>query len=130
MKRLIAVAAVLLTLSGCVLIDADVTPYSHHPPRDPVAVEVLSTGVPDAEFDEVGLIEVTGNYHATYGKLIARAREEAAAIGADAIVVSRRPITTRLAQVDPDWLGTGTAVGIAGVQEDPRIWVVAIRWKK
>lgn len=123
MKRLLATAVAVAALSGCVR--ANVTPYRTLPPRPVQAVEVFSERVPEREFDEIGLIEVHGAQDSNYGKLVKRAQQEAAKIGADAIIVSRRPIKGADALVFSGPL-KGASVRES---EEPRIWVVAVAWK-
>lgn len=129
MPRIIVLAALSLASAGCVFIDADVAPHRTFQPVPLESVEVLTTDFPETDFDEVGLIEVSGNDRAKYPALLRRAQQEAAALGADAILVSRRPVRSAAALADPDSLDAGTAVGHVTEADPRRIWAVAIRWK-
>lgn len=112
----------ILILPAC--IRANVTPYQTLAPTTADQVQVFSERVPNREFDEIGLIEVEGGQVVSYGKLIQRAQQEAAKIGADAIIVSRRPIKSASGLVID-----GPLPGVAVQEtETPRIWVVPIIW--
>lgn len=122
-RRLALVALVASLTTGCVLTRANVTPYNSFAPVPTDSVEVFTERAPQRDFEEVGLIEVVGNAFASYGDLVTRARREAGTLGASAILVSRRPINSASAFVG---LGAVTVVE----QEAPRIWVIAITWKR
>lgn len=125
MSRMLLVAVTMLALSGCVRASA--TSYRTLPPKASAeAVEVYSERLPERAFDEVGLIEVVGAEAASYVKLLKRAQQEGAKLGADAIIVSRRPIKSAAAVVNEV-----NGMTFASVQqgEAPRLWVVAIVWK-
>lgn len=111
-------------MAGCVKVD--VTPYQTLAPVDVGSVEVFTQQLPDREFAEVGLIEVVGAAATSYGKLIARAREEAAKLGASGVIVSRRPIESAAALVTDGPLGPMVT---ASQGETPRIWAVAVVWR-
>jgi hypothetical protein len=113
-----------VALSGCVR--ASTTSYRALAPKPtPEAVEIFSERLPGREFEEVGLIEVTGPGAASYGKLVKRAQQEGAKLGADAIIVSRRPIRGASAVA----LDGPLPMVAASEDEVPRLWVVAIIWK-
>ena len=69
-----------------------------------------------------------------YGKLILEARQRAAQMGADAIIVSRHPVETitTTGNVTPRKKnkGGGSYVESTSTNETARISVVAISWKR
>lgn len=121
--RQVAMIAGVLAMAGCATIRTDVTPYRTADSAVAVdSVEVISQEV-RADHEELGLIEVRAvTTTVTYGELILRARQEAAALGADAVVISRDPIHGAVAT--PVY---GSV--IASQTERARVWAVAIRWK-
>ena len=124
-RRLLTSLAVVVLLGACAP-RVSVTRYRTLPAVQPTSVAVFTERTPDRKFDELGLIEVTGAQAHSYSKLIATAREEAAKLGADAMIVSRRPIKGASA------LALGGPLPGAAVEETetPRLWVVAITWRR
>lgn len=115
-----------VALSGCVT--ANVTRYRTLEPKASVEeVEVFTERQPERDFEEVGLIEVDGNFDSTYAELIEKAREEGAKLGADAIIVSRDPVEGP-ARVRGTTVGK-TTLASARKTDIPRLWVVAVVWK-
>lgn len=106
---------------------ADVTAYRQLSPVSPSSVEVFTDRRPGRDFEEIGLIEVNqGNGWQGYGDLVAKAQEEAALLGANAILVSRRPIEGAVGFAIPGDIPT-----VAAQEDDaPRIWVVPIVWRE
>jgi hypothetical protein len=121
------------SLGACATPRASTTAYRTLPAKaSPAEVQVFTDGRPSRAFEEVGLIEVSKFGKVDYGQLIARAREEAAKIGADAILVTR----------EKDVVSTNTSGGVSGPNrrggrtvnsstttlERPRVTVTAIAW--
>src|SRR5215208_8522326 len=96
MLRALTLAAALALTAACASTQASSTPYQQRPPRHSADdVAVFTDTKPDRAYEEIGLIEVKKlGIGGGYGKLILRAREEAARMGADAIIVTRTPKTT------------------------------------
>jgi hypothetical protein len=99
-------------------------------PLDPVFTEAA----PDRPYLEIGAIEVSaaelGN--SRYGDLIQRARQRAAEMGADAIIVTRDPKshTTGFAYLPPSKKKHGQVVSATSrTEETPPIQEAAIAWK-
>lgn len=115
------VALLAALAAACAATRASVTPFTDAPGAGvaPEAVEVI-TREPDGEFQELGMIEVTGNIVAGYDALVARARLEAAKLGADVVLISREPL--RGANITPAG-GSAVATGT----EVPRVWALALR---
>lgn len=125
-KRRVLQVALCAISGGCAASRVSVTPYAEA--RQPVALEAVQLFTerePRRDYDEVALIEVTGNAFAGWGYLIARAREEAAKLGAQAVLVSRNPIQGAMISVD---VSTGTA-GAAPV-EGRKVWAIAAVWRE
>jgi hypothetical protein len=107
--------------------------YRTLPPKASVAeVQVFTDGRPSRAFEELGLIEVSKFGRADYGRLIARAREEAAKMGADAILVTREKdvvsTNTTGGVSAPDKRGGRTVNSSTTTLERPRVTVTAIAW--
>ncbi len=84
-------AALTCWLVACASLDATTTPYAsapHYPPSDPASVQILRTQ-PTKSHDRLGEIAVdTATHSATLGHDIEqKLRQEAAKLGADAVVV-------------------------------------------
>lgn len=97
-------------------------------------VEIFTDGKPDRPYEEIGAIEVSASElsNSRYGDLIQRARQRAAEMGADGIIVTRDPATrtTGVAYVPPNRRDHGQLVtGSSRTVETPRIQVTAIAWK-
>jgi hypothetical protein len=97
-------------------------------------VEIFTDGKPDRPYEEIGAIEVSASElsNSRYGDLIQRARQRAAEMGADGIIVTRDPAmrTTGLAYVPPQKRNHGQLIsGSSRTVETPRIQVTAIAWK-
>jgi hypothetical protein len=112
------------------------TAFRHVAPKSSAEqVEVFTQGVPEGRsYEELGIIEVSAPElsNARYGDLIQKARDRAAEMGADAIVVSRDPEsrTMGIAYVPAHRNSGGQLVtGTARTIETPRIQVSAILWK-
>lgn len=125
MRSVLLAGLIALALGGCV--SANVTRYrTLEPKASAEEVAVYTARLPDREFEEVGLIEVEGAKVSSYPELVKRAQKEGAKIGADAIIVSRRPISGAAAVVSE--VGDATMASVRE-EEIPRLWVVAIIWK-
>ena len=97
-------------------------------------VEVFTEGAPERPYEELGVIEVAASElsNSRYGDLIERARVRAAEMGADAIIVTRDPMTrsTGFAYVPESRKKGGQLVSATSrTIETPRIQVTAIAWK-
>jgi hypothetical protein len=111
---------------------ASTTVYRTLPPKASVAdVQVFTDGRSRA-YEELGLIEVSKYGRVDYGRLIERAREEAARIGADAILVTRETevvSTNTTGGVNaPDKSGTVTVNSSTTTLDRQRVSVTAIVW--
>lgn len=100
-------------------------------------VEVFTDVRPDRPHEELGVIDVKSlglSLKPDYGKLILEARQRAAQMGADAIIVTRHPVetTTTNGSATPRRKnkGGGTYVESTSTSETARISVVAISWKR
>jgi hypothetical protein len=95
-------------------------------------VQVFTDGRPSRAFEEIGLIEVSKFGKVDYGRLIARAREEAAKIGADAILVTREKevvsTNTTGGVSAPDKRGRRTVNSSTTTLDRQRVTVTAIAW--
>ena len=135
--RVLAWALLGLTSAAACVPAATATPYKALPPKASAdAVEVFTDARPDRPHEELGVIDVKSAplaLRSDYGKLILEARRRAAAMGADAIIVTRRPIehTTTTGNVTPRKKnkGGGSYVESTSTSETARISVVAIAWK-
>ena len=134
---LLALAAAGLVASGslaaCARTRASTTAYKRLPPKASAAdVQVFADGRPSRAYEELGLIEVSKlGLRGGYGRLIERAREEAAKMGADAILVTRekRETTTTSGGVTaPDKRGNQAINSTSTTFEEPRVTVTAIAW--
>ena len=134
----LALAAGLIAggpLGACAKPRASSTVYRTLPPKASVAdVQVFTDGRPSRAFQELGLIEVSKFGRADYGRLIERAREEAAKIGADAILVTREKdvvsTNTTGGVSAPDKRGGRTVNSSTTTLERPRVTVTAIVWSE
>lgn len=130
---LLAVAAIV----ACVPPSANSTSYKTLPPKASAdSVQVFTDVQPDRPHEELGVIDVKSSplaLKSDYGQLILEARQRAAQMGADAIIVTRRPIerTTTTGSVTPRKKnkGGGTYTESTSTSETARISVVAIAWK-
>ena len=133
-------AICLLALAGivaCVPPSASSTSYKALPPKASAdAVQVFTDVRPERPHEELGVIDVKSSplaLKSDYGQLILEARQRAAQMGADAILVTRRPIehTTTTGNVTPHKKnkGGGTYTESTSTSETARISVVAIAWK-
>ncbi|HEX6054098.1 MAG TPA: hypothetical protein VFZ21_32735 [Gemmatimonadaceae bacterium] len=125
-----------LVAVACARPVATATTYKTLPPKaSEEAVEVFTDVRPARPHDELGVIDVKSfgiSLHADYGKLILAARQRAAQMGADAIIVTRRPIekTTTVGDVSRRKGNKGgDYVESTSTSETARISVVAIAWK-
>jgi hypothetical protein len=122
--------------AACASTRANTTAYRQLPPKaSPDLVEVYADGRPGRPYQELGVIEVTpfgiGGGEG-YGRLIQRARIEAAKMGADAILVTReRRQTTNTSGVinAPQRNGSTTVQSSTSTMDEPRLAVTAIVWK-
>ena len=134
-KRAIPVIA-LTAIVACVPPSANVTSYAAPRPAKASAdsVQVFTDVRPERPHTELGVIDVKSAPLAPksdYGRLILEARQRAAQMGADAIVVTRRPIehTTTTGSVTPQKKHKGaTYTESTSTSETARISVVAIAW--
>lgn len=122
-------------LSACVKPRASSTAFRTLPPKASVQeVEVFTDGRPTRPYEELGFIEVRKFGRADYGQLITRAREEAAKMGADAILVTRenRTVSTNTTGTvnPPTRRGGRTVTTSSSTLEEPRVTVTAITWSK
>ena len=130
----IAAAALTLALGACAP-STHATAFKHVPPKASAEeVEVFTEAKPGRPYEEIGAIEVSASElsNSRYGDLIQRARQRAAEMGADAIIVTRDPQTrTTGAAYVPAQRGNRGAVVTrsAHTVETPRIQVAAIAWK-
>ena len=128
--------AVLMAIVACAPPVANVTSYSAPRPAkaSPDSVQVFTDVRPERPHTELGAIEVKSSplaLKSDYGQLILEARQRAAQMGADAIVVTRRPIehTTTTGSVTPNKKHKGsTYTESTSTSETARISVVAIAW--
>lgn len=122
------------SLAGCAPRVSS-TAYRTLPPKASVAdVQVFTDGRPSRAYEELGLIEVAKYGRADYGRLIERARAEAARMGADAILVTRENrvvSTTTSGTVNPPRKDGGqTVTASSSTLEQPRVTVTAIVWSR
>jgi len=137
---LIAVWGFLALVTPIVIACAPITSattYKTLPPKSSAdEVEVFTDVRPDRPHEELGVIDVKSmglSLKSDYGKLILEARQRAAQMGADAIIVSRHPVetTTTTGNVTSRKKnkGGGSYVESTSRNETARISVVAISWK-
>jgi hypothetical protein len=120
-------------LGACAKPRASTTAYRTLPPKaSPAEVQVFTDGRPSRVFEEIGLIEVSKFGKVDYGRLIERAREEAAGIGADAILVTREKdvvsTNTSGGVSGPDKRGRRTVNSSTTTLDRQRVTVTAIAW--
>ncbi|MCU0649950.1 MAG: hypothetical protein MUF00_18305 [Gemmatimonadaceae bacterium] len=120
-------------LGGCATPRASRTVYRTLPPKTSVAdVQVFTDGRPSRPFEEVGLIEVSKFGRVDYGRLIERARGEAATMGADAILVTRETevvsTNTSGGVSAPNKRGGRTVNSSTTTLDRQRVTVTAIVW--
>jgi hypothetical protein len=122
---------------ACATPATSATSYRALPPKNSVEdVEVYTDVRPDRPHEELGVIDVKQGLFALkgdYGKLILEARQRAAQMGADAIIVTRRPLehTTTSGNVSKKKNRKGeTYTESTSTSETARISVVAIAWKR
>jgi len=135
-KRAICLLA-LTAIVACVPPSANATSYKTLPPKASAdSVQVFTDVQPERPHEELGVIDVKSSplaLKADYGQLILEARQRAAQMGADAIIVTRRPIehTTTTGNITPRKKnkGGGTYTESTSTSETARISVVAIAWK-
>jgi hypothetical protein len=114
------------------------TTYKTLPPKSSAdEVEVFTDVRPGRPHEELGVIDVKSmglSLKSDYGKLILEARQRAAQMGADAIIVSRHPVETitTTGNVTPRKKnkGGGSYVESTSTNDPARISVVAISWKR
>jgi hypothetical protein len=133
--RLSAVVALLVTVA-CAPV-ATATTYKTLPPKTSEdAVEVFTDVRPTRPHEELGVIDVKSmglSLTEDYGKLVLAARQRAARMGADAIIVTRRPVETTTTVGDVNrrkGKKGGGYVESTTTSERARIAVVAIAWKQ
>jgi hypothetical protein len=86
MMRSLAVVLLLFAVIGCVRIKKDSVRYATLPSK-PIALVELLPASPEKPFKVIGRVFVGGTPAANWQQLAEAAREEAAAMGADAIVL-------------------------------------------
>jgi hypothetical protein len=96
-RRLPGFAALMAVVAiACVTPTTSATTYKALPPKGSAAdVEVFTDARPDRPHEELGVIDVKQgllDLKSDYGKLILEARARAAQMGADAIIVTHRPL--------------------------------------
>jgi hypothetical protein len=131
-RRVAAALAVAAGLIACAP-RATTTAYRTLPPKaSPADVQIFADGRPTRAYEELGLIEVSKFGSDDYGQLIERAREEAAKIGADAILVTRAKevvsTNTSGGLSGPDKRGGRTVNSSTSTLERQRVTVTAIVW--
>ena len=127
----------LVAIVACVPPTTNATSYKTLPPKASAdAVQVFTDVRPERPHEELGVIDVKSSplaIKSDYGQLILEARQRAAQMGADAIIVTRRPVehTTTTGNVTPHKKnkGGGTYTESTSTSETARISVVAIAWK-
>jgi hypothetical protein len=107
----------LCLLTACATVDSDSTQYigaSRPAPTDPKVVEILRT-VPTRAHERIGEVKIEASTQPAppIAKVEERLRQEAARIGADAVVVVYDPIQPVGAYVSGSWWG-GTVNTISG----------------
>ena len=106
--RLALLAIPLLLLIGCASIDSRSTQYvgAPRPPRsDPAKIEIIRLPATTRPFDKLGEVRVSASVDPApeIAKVEARLREEAAKLGADAVLVSFDQIVPVGAYVTGGW---------------------------
>jgi len=127
----------LTAIIACAPPVSNVTSYSAPRPAKASAdsVQIFTDVRPDRAHTELGFFDVKSSplaLKSDYGQLILEARQRAAEMGADAIVVTRRPIehSTTTGSVTPNKKHKGsTYTESTSTSETARISVVAIAWK-
>ena len=130
----------IVALTGIIACSPPVTNVtSYTAPRPAKAsadsVQIFTDVRPERPHIELGFFDVKSSplaLKSDYGQLILEARQRAAQMGADAIVVTRRPIehTTTTGSVTPNKKHKGsTYTESTSTSETARISVVAIAWK-
>lgn len=97
-------------------------------------VQVFTGSSPEQAYEEIGTIEVAAAElsDTRYGELIELARVRAAAMGADAIIVTRDPQSRSMGAgyLSPEKKNRGQLLaGTSRTIETPRILVAAIVWR-
>jgi len=125
-----AMLVALIVLTACATTQT--TPYSTRPAKASAAdVEVFTDAPPSKEYEEIGVIEVSQRGLPTgYGDLVVRARNEAAKMGADAIIVTRIPKKSKELMETGSRGKNGSKSVTVVEKEEPRITVKAIAWKR
>ena len=125
----------LAVVVACVPPVTNATSYAARPAKASAdLVQVFTDVRPGRPHTELGVIDVKSSplaLKSDYGQLILEARQRAAQMGADAIVVTRRPIehTTTTGSVTPQKKHKGaTYTESTSTSETARISVVAIAW--
>lgn len=93
MSRLALFAAVV-AMSACSGIDVTKTAKGHYDPTPPSEVEILMTQPQQKEYFELGVVTADGFSVADVAKLHNGIREKAAAIGAQAVIVTDEGINS------------------------------------
>jgi hypothetical protein len=134
MSRFTAFVILTLAFGACAPSTHSTAFQQMAPKASPADVAVFTEAAPDRPYLEIGAIEVSaaelGN--SRYGDLIQRARQRAAEMGADAIIVTRDPKahTTGFAYLPPSKKKHGQLISATSrTDETPRIQVAAIAWK-
>ena len=133
MFRILARSAPFVVIAAA-CATARATPFRQLPPKSSVEdVAIYTDARPDRPYEEVGLIEVQDlGLGGGYGGLITRARQEAAHLGADAIIVTRTPRkheTTVGTVSDRNKRGQRQVTTSTIEGENAGITVTAIVWK-
>ena len=89
--NLISVAsclAAILTIGGCVSATYVPTGAAYPPKASDCAIEVFSAGLPDREYEEIGILEGEGSFwKADMEDVIPKLKEEACLAGGDALIL-------------------------------------------
>jgi hypothetical protein len=134
MSRTVILSLAALSLAACAPTTHSTAFRQVAPKSSADQVEVFTEGAPTRAYDELGVIEVSaselGDSH--YGDLIQKARQRAAEMGADAIIVTRDPSTRSagFAYVPAGKDNRGRLISATSRTIDtPRIQVSAVLWK-
>jgi hypothetical protein len=134
MTRFSAFVTLTLAFGACAPTTHSTAFQQVAPKSSPAEVAVFTEATPDRPYVEIGVIEVSAAElsNSRYGDLIQRARQRAADMGADAIIVTRDPQThsSGFAYIPPAKKKHGQLISATSrTDETPRIQVAAIAWK-
>jgi hypothetical protein len=133
-KAFVLLSAVSLSVAACARPIVSSTAYGSLPPKASVDdVQVFTDVRPQRVHTEIGVLDVRSfgiTSERDYGQMIVEARRRAARMGADGIIVTRRPqeSTTTVGSMTRRRDGHGVYTETTSTQESPRVSVVAIVW--